>query len=147
MTADTALAGTETAIRTELDAWADAVRARDIARIFSHYDADIVAFDAIAQLQFKGADAYRAHWERCMAMCPGPMIFELHEVQVAADEELAFGHALVRCGGTDPDDKETSGWMRMTACYRRRDGRWRVIHEHFSAPFDPQDDKVLWLEP
>ncbi|NLF55654.1 MAG: nuclear transport factor 2 family protein, partial [Thauera phenolivorans] len=55
--------------------------------------------------------------------------------------------ALVRCGGTDPDDKETSGWMRMTACYRRRDGRWRVIHEHFSAPFDPQDDKVLWLEP
>ena len=39
----------ETAIRTALEDWADAVRAKDVERIFTHYASDIVAFDAIAQ--------------------------------------------------------------------------------------------------
>ncbi|MDO9596759.1 MAG: nuclear transport factor 2 family protein [Azoarcus sp.] len=141
------LARTETEIRSELEDWAGAVRAKDVDRIFAHYAPDIVAFDAIAQLQFKGADAYRKHWETCMTMCTGPMIFELHDLQITSGEELAFAHALNRCGGTGPDGKEMSGWMRMTAGYQKQHGRWRIVHEHFSAPFDPQSDKALWLEP
>jgi len=141
------LARTETELRSQLEDWASAVRAKDIDRIFAHYAPDIVAFDAIAQLQFKGADAYRKHWETCMAMCPGPMIFELHELQITASDDLAFVHSLDRCGGTGPDGKEMTGWMRMTACFRKLHGQWRVVHEHFSAPFDPQSDKALWLEP
>ena len=60
------LARTETELRSQLEDWAHAVRAKDIDRIFAHYAPDIVAFDAIAQLQFKGADAYRKHWETCI---------------------------------------------------------------------------------
>lgn len=142
-----ALARTETEIRSALENWARAVRARDVARIFDHYAPEIVAFDAIAQLQFTGADAYREHWETCMTMCTGPMIFELHDLRITAGEDLAFVHALIRCGGTGSDGKELSGWMRMTACYRKQHGKWQVVHEHFSASFDPQSDNVLWLEP
>ena len=134
-------------IREKLDNWAQAVRARDVARVIAHYAPDMVAYDAIAKLQFKGVDSYRAHWETCMNMCSGPMIFELHELQVAAGAELAFAHALNRCGGTGPDGEEMVGWMRMTACYRKQQGEWRIVHEHFSAPFDMESDKVLWLQP
>jgi uncharacterized protein (TIGR02246 family) len=141
------LANTETEIRDKLDDWVHAVRAKDVARICAHYAPDIVAFDAIGKLQFKGIEAYRKHWETCMTMCSGPMIFELHELKIAANEDLAFVHALNRCGGTGPDGKEMTGWMRMTTCFRRRKDGWRVAHEHFSAPFDMQNDKVLWLEP
>lgn len=136
-----------TDIRNTLEDWAAAVRARDVGRIFTHYAPDIVAFDAIAQLQFKGAEAYRKHWDACMSMCTGEMIFEIHELQITAAADLAFAHALNHCGGTDPDGKEMSGWMRMTSCLRRQDGRWRIVHEHFSAPFDPQSNAALWLEP
>lgn len=137
----------ETEIRNTLEDWAAAVRARDVERIFAHYAPDIVAFDAIAQLQFKGGDAYRKHWETCMSMCTGPMIFEIHDPQITVGADLAFAHALNRCGGTGPDGKEMSGWMRMTSCLRKQDGRWRIVHEHFSAPFDPQSNVALWLEP
>jgi uncharacterized protein (TIGR02246 family) len=147
MSTTTTPANTKTEIRDKLADWAHAVRAKDIPRIFAHYAPDIVAFDAVAKLQFKGIEAYRKHWETCMAMCPGPMIFELHELQVEAGEDLAFVHTLNRCGGTGPDGKEMSGWMRMTACYRKQQDEWQVAHEHFSAPFDMQSDKVLWLEP
>lgn len=141
------LARTETELRSQLEDWARAVRARDVEHIFTHYAPDIVAFDAIAQLQFKGAEAYRKHWETCMAMCSGPMIFELHELRITACDDIAFVHGLNRCGGTGPDGKEMVGWMRMTACFRKLHGQWQVVHEHFSAPFDPQSDKALWLQP
>lgn len=147
MNAETTLASTETEIRNVLEDWASAVRAKDIDRIVAHYAPDIVAFDAIAKLQFKGVDAYRTHWKTCITMCDGPMIFELHELQITAGEDLAFVHALNRCGGTGPDGKEMTAWMRMTACYRKTHGKWQVVHERFSAPFDPESAKVLWLEP
>jgi uncharacterized protein (TIGR02246 family) len=137
----------EAQIRTLIDDWATAARAKDVDAIFTHYAPDIRAFDAIAQLQFEGSDAYRKHWEACMSMCSGPMIFEVHELVIEARDHLAFGHYLSRCGGTGPDGKERSGWMRATFCCRKTNGRWKVAHEHFSAPFDPETGKVLELKP
>ncbi len=141
----TAIAKAE--VRAVLDQWQEAVRAKDLEGIVAHYAPDIVAYDAIVALQFVGRDAYREHWATCLKMCTGPMIFELRDPQVAAAGDVAFCHALTRCGGTGPDGKECSGWMRMTACYRKRDGRWLVVHEHFSAPFDMETNKMLELEP
>ena len=130
-------------IRGLLDDWAKAARASDIDGIMAAYAPDIRAFDAIAQLQFKGAPAYRKHWEACIAMCPGPMIFEIHDLGIAAGDDVAFGHYLLRCGATGEDGGEKSGWMRVTVCLLKRSGRWTVVHEHFSAPFDIESGKAL----
>ena len=137
-----------TRIRRLIDDWAQAVRASDLDRIMAAYAPDILSFDAIAQLQFKGAKAYRKHWEACVAMCTGPMIFEVHDLAIEASDDVAFGHYLVRCGGTGPDGEAQTGWMRVTVCCRRRSGRWLIAHEHFSVPFDMASGKaLLGLEP
>jgi ketosteroid isomerase-like protein len=113
----------------------------------SHYAPDIVAFDAIAQLQFKGVEAYRKHWEACLSMCPGPMIFEIHELTITAADDVAFGHYLTRCGAIE-NGEEKASWMRVTVGYRKTNGEWMIVHEHFSAPFDPHSSKALLeLEP
>jgi uncharacterized protein (TIGR02246 family) len=138
----------EAQIRRLIDDWAKAARAKDIDAIFTHYAPDILAFDAIGQLQFNGTDAYRKHWEACMSMCSGPMIFEVHDLDIEARGDLAFGHYLGRCGATGADGKERAGWFRVTVCCRKTNGRWKVAHEHFSAPFDPASGKTLLdLEP
>jgi uncharacterized protein (TIGR02246 family) len=135
-------------IRGLLDEWMKAARASDIEGIMAAYAPDILSFDAIAQLQFKGAEAYRKHWEACIAMCPGPMIFEIHDLGIEAGDGVAFAHYLLRCGATGPDGKEQTGWMRVTVCCRRTNGRWLVAHEHFSVPFDMESGKaLLGLEP
>ena len=135
-------------IRRLLEQWAKAVRAKDPDGIFAHYAPDILAFDGIGRLQFKGRDAYRRHWEACLEMCSGPMIFEIHELDIEARDDLAFGHYLSRCGGTGADGKEQAGWFRVTVCCRKTNGSWKVAHEHFSAPFDPESGKALFdLEP
>jgi ketosteroid isomerase-like protein len=138
----------KTEIRGLIDGWAKAARAGDIEGIMAAYAPDILSFDAIAQLQFKGAEAYRKHWKACIAMCSGPTTFEIHDLVIEGGGGLAFGHYLLRCGGTGPDGKEQVGWMRVTVCCRKTSGRWLVAHEHFSAPFDPQSGKALLdLEP
>jgi ketosteroid isomerase-like protein len=137
-----------TQIRGLLDGWVKAVRASDIERIMAAYAPDILSFDAIAQLQFKGEEAYRKHWEACLTMCAGPVIFEIHDLGIEAGDGVAFAHYLLRCGGTGPDGKQQVGWMRVTVCCRRTNGRWVVAHEHFSVPFDMESGKaLLGLEP
>jgi ketosteroid isomerase-like protein len=38
--------------------------------------------------------------------------------------------------------------MRVTVCYRKTNGKWLVVHEHFSAPFEMESGKALLdLEP
>ena len=135
----------ETQVRELMDSYVGAIQSADVDRIASYYAPDILAFDAIAALQFKGVEAYKDHWQACMEMCPGDGmgIFELHELSITADGDLAFAHALCRCG-PDADDKEKAGWMRATLAFRKTAGRWAIVHEHWSAPFDPESGKALF---
>jgi ketosteroid isomerase-like protein len=84
-----------------------------------------------------GADAYRRHLEACMPCMQGPMVFELHDLNIVAQDDLAFCHYLALCGATGADGKERRCWLRGTTCLRKSDGTWRIVHAHCSAPFDP----------
>lgn len=35
--------------------------------------------------------------------------------------------------------------MRVTACYRRIEGRWLAVHEHVSIPFDPMTGRAVMI--
>ncbi len=54
----------EAQIRKLIDEWATAFRAKEIDRIMSCYAPEIVAFDVVPPLQYKGADEYRQDWEK-----------------------------------------------------------------------------------
>lgn len=135
-------------IETLIQQWANAVRDKNLDAVMAYYAPDIVAYDAIIQLQFKGAQAYRNHWEFCLGMCEGAMLFEPRELVIHAGDELAFAHWLCRCGGTDAKGEQKTSWMRASAGYRRVNGKWKAVHEHFSAPFDMESGKALFeLQP
>lgn len=137
-----------TELHTLIERYRKAVVAKDIDTLMELYADNIVSFDAVKALQFKGKAAYRAHWEECMTYCPGPHLFEFAELQLTQGQDLAFAHWLVHCGGTD-DKGETKGcWMRASAGYQRIAGQWRIVHEHWSAPFDMVSGAALFeLEP
>jgi ketosteroid isomerase-like protein len=129
-------------IRETLDSWHRAVLAGDVPAITSHYSDDVLAFDAIAQLQFKGLPAYRDHWTACMSMCSG-MIFEIHDLKITSAEDIGFATYLCLCGGTDESGEQKTSWMRVTACFQKIAGEWKIVHEHYSAPFDPMSGEAL----
>ena len=133
----------EDEIRGLLQSWANATRARDVDAIMAACAPEILAFDCHGRLRFKGADAYRGHLEACLPCMEGRMTFELHDLDVTAQGDVGFCHHPARCGGTGRDGREHGGWLRGTACFRRTGGTWQIVHEHFSAPFDPASGRAL----
>ena len=130
-------------VRDLITRWMRAVQSKDIDAIVRPYADDILAFDAVKALQFKGKAAYRAHWEACMAFCPDGAIFDMEQLQVHASPELAIAHWLNRCGSAE-EGAEGGCYMRVTAGYQRIDGEWKVIHEYWSAPFDMETGAALF---
>ncbi len=141
---ETANSTQEQEVRKLIDSWLQAVATCDTERIMSHYAQDVCAFDAIGPLRFDGAESYGRHWAQCMEHCQPPMEFVLSELQLTVSGDLACGHFLNRCKGTDKEGNEHAMWMRGTAHYRKRDGQWKIVHEHFSAPFDPMSGKTCF---
>lgn len=138
----------EDQVRDLLQSWVRAVRAKDVEAITSHYVSDIVAFDAVARLRLKGIDAYRDHWRACMDLCDGAKTFDIQDLAIETGGDVAFGHYLGRCGGTDAHGEERSCWMRVSIGCRRTEGRWKIAHEHVSVPFDLETGQALGdLEP
>jgi len=137
-------ASAKTEIQALIDTYRQAVQAKDVDKVMSLYDESIVSFDAVIALQFKGKPAYRAHWQACMEMCPGPHVFEFQDITITAAEDVGFAHWLVYCGGTNEQGETQACWMRATAAYRHIGGQWRIVHEHWSAPFDPQSGTTLF---
>lgn len=134
----------ETDIRKLIESWEKAAGAGDLEAIMSHYAPEVIAYDAIAALQFKGIAAYKKHWEMCLTMCSGPMTFKMQDLHIDVGDDIAFSHALNQCGGADKDGNPHSSWMRVSSAYRKINGQWRIVHEHFSAPFDPESGKALF---
>jgi len=122
-------------IRTLIADWADALRAKDIDRVMSHYAPDILLFDLAPPLQYLGADAYRKNWEEWFPSWQGPIGCEIRDLNIAMGDDLAFCHSLNRISGTRTDGQKTDVWVRRTACYRTINGKWLIAHEHVSVPF------------
>jgi uncharacterized protein (TIGR02246 family) len=133
----------DSAVRAALDAWANANRAMDIDSIMACYLPDAVSYDCHSVFQLRGAEAHGAHLGTCFSHMRAPVTFDLHELSIVSDGDLAFCHCTLRCGCTDRDDRAHCVWLRASLCLRRIDGKWLIAHDHCSAPFDPTSGKVM----
>lgn len=131
------------AIQCLLDGWLEAVKAADLDAITGHYSDDVLAFDAVAQLQFVGRQAYAKHWRTCLDFCQ-QSVFERHQLAVEQGGDVAFGHYLAYCGGKDEQGVEKASWVRVSFGLRRTAGEWKIVHEHFSIPFDMHSGQLLF---
>jgi ketosteroid isomerase-like protein len=73
---------------------------------------------------------------RWLAGFDGPVLLEHRDLDVVADESVAFAHALTKMTACPVGAPEPfSFWLRSTFGLRLLDGRWRIVHEHTSTPF------------
>jgi len=131
-------ASDEAAIRALLDALVAAIRAKDIEGVMHVFAADVVSFDLGPPLQH-GHEDFHKRWQALFDAHDGPVDYEVMDLSVTVGGHVAFSRSLNRNG---------ERWLRWTACYRRIDGWWRIVHEHVSVPVDAREGKaVLDLKP
>jgi uncharacterized protein (TIGR02246 family) len=127
------MAEDEKEIRTLIEAWARAVHEGDLATVLDRHADDIVMFDVPPPHQgVRGLAAYRETWPPFFEWQRQGAVFDLESLDVTAGEDVAFAHALLRCGTPEEFEQEPERRLRLTIGLRRDDGRWVVTHEHHS---------------
>jgi ketosteroid isomerase-like protein len=139
----------EAGIRNRLDAWAKAVRAKDIEGVMSNYAPDNLLFDLAPPLQYRGAEACRRNWAEWFPTFQGPIGYEIAGLQITSSDDVAFCHGLNHISGTRTDGEQTDVWARATFGLRKLNGTWLITHEHYSVPFymEPPYKAALDLRP
>jgi uncharacterized protein (TIGR02246 family) len=125
----------EAQIRALIERWADAVHTGDLETVLADHADDIVMFDVPPpENGVRGIGAYRDTWPPFFEWQAKGASFELVELNVTAGDDVAFAHALLRCGMPDELQRDPANRLRLTIGLRREGRRWIVVHEHHSFP-------------
>ena len=122
-----------TRVRTLIERWARAVHAGDLGGVLADHAADIVMFDVSPPEDgVRGIEAYRETWPPFFQWQRQGASFEIVSLDVTAGDDVAFAHALLRCGTPEELKQDPARRLRLTIGLRKQDGRWAVTHEHHS---------------
>lgn len=115
-----------------IDSWAQAMRVKDAAGVAAHQAQDLVQFDFAPPLQTvginpKGLQDWFATWR-------GKIGYEIADLHITANDDIAFCHALIHLSGSRTDGSESDVWFRNTLCLRKIDSVWKIVHGHESVP-------------
>ncbi len=138
----------EAAIQRLLDEGIRSLCDKNIEGVMSLYTPEVVTFDIVPPLRYLGAEALRKRWEEVFLVYQGPIDYELHDLHITVGDDVAFSHSLNRISGTLHTGQQTALWLRWTACFRKINGTWLIVHHQNSVPVDLQQGKaVLDLKP
>jgi ketosteroid isomerase-like protein len=123
-------------VANEVDAVLEAVRRgyldRDPAAITKQFTADAEIFDLAPPLA-RSIDARQiADW---LATWSGPVETTPLNMKLTVSGDAAFCHGFIRVRARTKDGEDTAWWTRATTCLVRREGQWKIVHQHTSVPF------------
>lgn len=124
------------AVMQVLQAYSDAVAARDVEAFLALYDDDVHLFDMWDHYEVVGKDAWRELVVDWFGAHPGEALeARFDDVSAVTGQDVAFARmamtfAIVAPGGELSYEQA----HRLTLGLQRRDGVWRIVHEHSSMP-------------
>ena len=138
----------EAEIQRVLEGGVEAIRDKNIEGVMSLYAQEVMTFDIVPPLRYMGADEFRKAWEEVFLVYQGPIDYEIHDLNITVGDDVAFTHSLNRISGTMNTGQKTDLWVRWTACFRKINGKWLIVHHQVSVPVDLENGKAaLSLKP
>ena len=123
----------ETQVRDLIENWAKAVREKNMDAILAFHSVDFVMYDVPEPFQSVGLEAYRKTWDIFFKYTK-PGVFDIHELHVVADEDVAFAFGRMQCSDKAGRDDYFPLDFRITICLKKIKGQWMILHEHHSIP-------------
>src|SRR5918998_363909 len=114
------MADDEQQIRTLIERWAAAVHRGDMSGVLEDHSQDIVMFDVPPpQDGVRGIDAYRETWPPFFEWQAKGALFEITSLEVTAGDDVAYAHALLRCGTPEELAAQPANRLRLTLGLRK----------------------------
>jgi ketosteroid isomerase-like protein len=124
-----------TEIRGVLSELEAAMRVGDAKAVVALYTPDAVKYDLAPPLRHLGPEVHDvAALQAWFDGFGGSIGFEVHELAVTADDDVAFAYSLNKMYDPSPEGRFEL-WFRATYGLVRVDGQWLLAHEHTSTPF------------
>jgi len=132
-------------VRHILDVYRDAVLAKDVDGFLALYAADARIFDMWGAWSYDDAEAWRRNVEGWFASLGSETVgVAFDDVRTIATGDLVVAQAFVTYRGLSADGTELRSMQnRVTFALGRRDGGWRIVHEHSSSPAAFETGKVM----
>jgi ketosteroid isomerase-like protein len=138
----------EAQIRDLIEERVRAVDEKDVDKLMTHHAPDVLSFDVIGPLQYTGSGTVRQRAEQWLSAYQSRIGYEVRNLDITAGNDLAFCHYLYHVSGTLLEGGKVDMWVRATVCLHKLGGKWTIVHEHQSVPFDVQTGKAsLDLKP
>jgi ketosteroid isomerase-like protein len=116
---------------------AEAVASGDPEASVANFSDDVVEFDLIDPLSSQGKSSIRQRAQEWMGSFVAPPQLELSDITIVAGINVAFCYYFTHATGNLKTGNRADMWFRSTLCFQKFDGRWQIVHEHGSVPFNP----------
>jgi len=131
-------------VRGVLDAYRNAVLAKDVDALVALYAPDVRIFDMWGEWSYDDAAAWRKNVEGWFGSLGSETVgVDFDDVRTIASGDLVVAQAFVTYRGLSAEGKELRAMQnRLTMTLAKKDGAWRIVHEHSSSPADFETGKV-----
>jgi ketosteroid isomerase-like protein len=102
---------------------------------------DIITYDYIPPLEYVGAKAVLADVDKFFSNTKD-LKGNFVDLQVETDGTMGVAHSLQHFTWVDKKGKQQEATFRVTNCYHRVNGEWKIFHMHTSFPIDPVTGKA-----
>ncbi|HEX9323870.1 MAG TPA: nuclear transport factor 2 family protein [Xanthobacteraceae bacterium] len=109
--------------------WFDRTAAKDLDGLLEHIAPDIVSYEPAGPLQYTAIDDVREVCRRGLASSPGRIDFDIPDLTVQANGDLAVAWGLDRIVADGVESRS-----RGTRVFERRNGQRQMVHQHLSIP-------------
>ncbi|MGX6606638.1 YybH family protein [Micromonosporaceae bacterium Da 78-11] len=135
-------------LRAVVDERVAAVRAKDPKPLAARQHPDVISFNVLPPLHARGSAATEEATRAWFDGYATDIDYTVRDVDVRAGGEVGFCSFLYHVGGTLKTGGVVDMWVRATLGLLRTDGRWLIVHDHESVPFDAATGRALInLEP
>ena len=121
-------------MRAVHEEWFEQTIAKDLDGLMQQIDPEIVSYEPAGAVQYVGIDEVREVCRRGLESSPGAIEFDIPDLTVLADGDLAVAWGLDHIVAEDPDGHRIQTQSRGTRVFKRRSSGWSLVHQHLSMP-------------
>lgn len=133
----------EQEIRELFEAWFKASERKDVDASMAPIAEDVISYEHETPLQYEGRAAVREVCQAGFDASAGEFSWDIPDLKILIRDDIAVTWGLNRMSNREPGQDPYELWSRGTRIFHRRDGRWQMIHQHVSFPYDRETGKAV----
>ena len=129
----------ENEIKQVIEKRVSAIKDRNVEMEIANYSKDLISYDVVGQLKYKGVDAIKNRFIEWLSTLDKIIDFEITDVKITSNSDIAYCSSLNHINAKTVDGNTLDMYWRETTCYKKKDGTWKISHVHSSVPFNAEN--------